>query len=584
MVFTDLGFGQSSLDASYLGKPVAIEMHSSGSANDRLSEIVLSGFVDNVALVRHHELPLDKLVSGDSEWYVNIEIPHDKDALESRGVLLSATSNLRGATLELPKPMGKTAESAKRLTAFTYFATSEDTPVWRVRLGQQGTAAIVADAEGELRSLAINLGGAEVSGTLPDGIRVSGRTDEFSMDDWIEAIAAILDTPDDGSPATDWPLISANLQSPNLVIGEKRHGAARIKVTSNGAFLNGVIENALLRGSVRMPRTADTQDNPVLVRIANADKRLLEGYLEDEGESSDDEPPVDPLIFPPLNIHLAKLQWDDLVLEDLVARTEPDAAGMKITTLGFVHDNAQMSGDGFWHWRDPQNIDKASQNQQFSQVDLQIRTNDAGRALDKFGFEPTIAEGNGTVDASIFWHGPFYKPGLEDLKGDVRMALRRGRLLDVEPGAARIIGLFAIDSLPRRLSFDFSDLTAEGLDFSSIDGRFKIAGGVANSELVQLQGPVGVVDVTGSANFINRTYNQKVTVLPRISAALPIIGAISGGATAGIGVLIAGPLLKALGVDFDKIGLTEYSVTGGWDEPNVRPIRTIAPPTTPIDK
>lgn len=575
LVFTHLGFEESTLDARYLGKPMTVELHSSGSGKERLSEMIFTGIVDSRALVRHHDLPLDNLVGGASAWYVNVEIPHDNETLDRRGVLLSATSNLRGSVLELPEPLGKTAASAKRLSVSSRFAANGETPVWVVNLGKHGRALVSSDGDGGLQSLAINLGGGKLDRQSGEGIRVTGRTDDFSIDDWVAAIAAILDTPDDGAPPGDWPLISADLQTPNLLLGEKGHGAARIKVTSNGAFLNGVIENSLLRGSVRMPRTADTQGNPVQVRIANADKRLLDGYLDPDGESAaDDEPPVDPLAFPPMNIHLASLKWDDLVLEDLVARTRPDNAGMEITALGFIHDNAQMSGDGFWHWRDPQNINKGSRNQQLSQINLQIRSSDVGRSMDKFGFEATIAEGQGSIDAGIFWDGPIYKPRLEELQGNVKLALRRGRLLDVEPGAARIIGLFALDSLPRRLAFDFTDITAEGMDFDTIDGRLMIAGGVANSELVQLQGPVGVVDVTGYANFVDRTYDQKITVLPRISAALPIIGAISGGATAGIGVLIAGPLLKALGVDFDKIGLIEYAVTGSWDNPSIAPYRT----------
>ena len=577
LAFTDTGLDSSSVNARYLGHPVVVETHSSGRGRKRLSEMVLAGTIDNKSLARHHEIPVDEFLTGSSPWYVNIEIPHDTETLNRSGVLLTATTNLQGTAVELPAPLGKSAGSKKRLSVSSSFASSGKTPVWRVHLGRHASALAASDDTGEgLRSLMMKLGGNPVTGDMPDGIHLRGRVDELSMDDWIEAIATLLDATDDGSGvAEDWPMITTDLRSPNLLIGNKGQGAARIKVTSNGAFLNGVIENALLRGSVRMPRTAVTQGNPVQVRIADADKRLLDGYLEDDDAgSAAAEPPVDPFVFPPLNIYLARLQWDELLLEDLVARTEPDAAGMKITTIGFVHDNAQLSGDGFWHWRDPQNINAAFEGQQISQLDLQLRTNDIGRAMNKWGFDPTIAEGRGTVDASIYWQGPIYKPDLSEISGNVELALRRGRLLDVEPGAARLFGLFALDRIPRRLELDFSDITDEGLDFDTVDGRLKIAGGNAISELVQLQGPVGVVDVTGAANFVERTYDQRITVLPRISAALPIIGVISGGATAGIGVLIAGPLLKALGLDIDKIGLTEYSVTGSWDKPLVAPLRS----------
>ena len=120
---------------------------------------------------------------------------------------------------------------------------------------------------------------------------------------------------------------------------------------------------------------------------------------------------------------------------------------------------------------------------------------------------------------------------------------------------------------PRRLSLDFDDLVLEGLDFASIDGEIVMESGVADIRLVQLNGPVGVVDITGTSNLVTQQLNQNVTVLPRVSAALPIIGIISGGATAGVGALVAGGLLKGLGVDFDRLGLREFSITGSFSSP-----------------
>ena len=59
-----------------------------------------------------------------------------------------------------------------------------------------------------------------------------------------------------------------------------------------------------------------------------------------------------------------------------------------------------------------------------------------------------------------------------------------------------------------------------------------------------------------------------------MSAALPVIGAISGGASAGIGALVAAGILKALGVDFDRIGLRSYRLTGPWISPEFVPVKT----------
>jgi len=585
--FTHLGFEDSTLNARYLGSPVVIETHSSGSGASRLSELVFAGVFDNKAVLKEQNLPLDAFVEGKSPWYVNIEIPHNGQKRKDRGVLVTATSNLDRTRLLLPAPLGKNPGSEKRISVATAFKSNGETPVWRVRLGRKARARVLTDASGSrLRSLAINMNGQAFSSEIKDGISLSGQVEELSLDDWVRTIAVLTKTGKSDTPA-DLIRIRANLETPQLVVGGMAHGAASIRVNSGGPFLNAVIENSRLRGNIRFPRSVENRGEPVRVRIANADRDILEGYMKEatkdaSGASSvggDDSAPLDPRDFPPLNVHLARLDWGNLVLTDVVARTEPDVAGMKVSTLGFAHDHAQLSGEGMWYWRDPQNVNQAFNNQQLSQLDLQVRSGNVGRALQKLGFTRAMAKGKGTLNASIGWQGPLYAPRLDDLEGTLDVSLRRGRILSIEPGAARMIGLFALQSIPRRLSFDFSDITDEGLEYDTFTGQLTIANGNADSKLVQLQGPIGVIDVTGSSSFANQTYNQKVTVLPRISGALPVIGAISAGATAGIGVLIAGPLLKALGLDIDKIGLAEYRVTGSWESPLIQQVRGTAQPS-----
>jgi len=183
-----------------------------------------------------------------------------------------------------------------------------------------------------------------------------------------------------------------------------------------------------------------------------------------------------------------------------------------------------------------------------------------------------MAEGRGTVDVSLGWSGPLYKPELAALYGSVDLNLRNGRILTVDPGAARIFGLFALQSIPRRLSLNFKDFLVSGLEYNAIEGKVNLGNGLATTELMQLRGPVGVIDVTGSSNLVERTYDQEVSVLPRITGALPLIGIISAGATGGISALLAGPVLKALGIDLNQVGLTEFTLDGSWESPNIRKI------------
>ena len=98
-----------------------------------------------------------------------------------------------------------------------------------------------------------------------------------------------------------------------------------------------------------------------------------------------------------------------------------------------------------------------------------------------------------------------------------------------------------------------------------------------------MRGPIGVIDITGNSNLVERSYNQKISVLPRITGALPLIGIISAGATGGISALLAGPVLKALGINLDKVGLTEFSLDGPWDSPNINKLQSTSVPIINIE-
>ena len=57
------------------------------------------------------------------------------------------------------------------------------------------------------------------------------------------------------------------------------------------------------------------------------------------------------------------------------------------------------------------------------------------------------------------------------LAGQVNVAIDAGQFLKVEPGAARLLGVLSLQSLPRRLSLDFRDLFQEGFAFDNITGE-----------------------------------------------------------------------------------------------------------------
>jgi len=579
--FTHDGVLPSELKANYFGKPVVINTTSKGKNESRRSEIFVSGVVDPNQLATEFRIPLVSNMHGTSRWNSLVSIPHDADRLKRNGVTLALDSNLVGTRFDWPEPLDKAADEVVKLSVTTRFGENLNND-WKIGFGSRAQGLLRMDSDGEgLESMTIRLGSTAPNvGDLRPGVLVQGSAPSLSFDNWFRAINTLIEDinelslPDDNQNKPKLA-ITANVRTAELMTGEASHGPARIRVSSDGEFINGVLENQQVGGNVRIPRD---EDGVVRVRIASADRALLESLQtgEDDYSGVKGDGPVDPRVIPPLHVHLARFEWGELELKDIVIRTEPDRAGMKITTIGFAQDTAQLTGDGFWHWHDPQGVNQAFADRQITGLDLQLRSGDVGTALDNLGLGRAMAEGRGTVDVSLGWPGPVYQPDLATLYGSVDLNLRNGRILTVDPGAARVFGLFALQSIPRRLSLNFKDFLVSGLEYNAIEGKVNLGNGLASTELMQLRGPVGVIDVTGSSNLVERTYDQEISVLPRITGALPLIGIISAGATGGISALLAGPVLKALGIDLNQVGLTEFTLDGSWESPNIQKVENKA--------
>jgi len=576
--FSHEGFNPSQLEAEFLGQPMIIEAHSSGRGSKRLSELVFAGTEQPRLIASAYKIPVVSQLRGSSSWYLNIEIPHDAAARSKRGIIVTGTSDLRGTVIDLPPPLAKKSGTRRRLIVSTAIRAGEPR-LWTVRLGNDISALIKVEADGgSVNQMLVHFGNSPASPSdMREGFRFTGTPSQLPVDQWFDSFNAILaeikgfsaDGP--GTENNLLPQVSASLKTPRLRAGNTFHGPATVITNSDGKFINTVFENRAVRGSVRVPR----DEGPYLIRIANLDKSVIDSLGDpptEQVERGGKKALPDPRDVPPLNIHLARVQWDKILIEDLVIRTEPDRAGLAVTTFGFAQDDAQLSGEGFWHWVDPQSVNPLLKDSQVSGLDLQLRTGNAGRALAKLGLGGTMAEGRGTVDIAVGWSGQIYKVSPDVVDGIVDVKLRRGRLLSVDPGAARIIGLFSLQSIPRRLSLDFSDLVDDGLNYDTISGRMRLSKGIASSELFQLRGPIGVIDITGTTDLVAQTYDQKIVVLPSLSGALPIIGLISAGATAGIGALLAGPILQGLGIDLDRLGLRTYTLKGGWTAPEIRQV------------
>ncbi|MBX2838085.1 MAG: TIGR02099 family protein [Gammaproteobacteria bacterium] len=567
--FTGQGIRIRNLKASTLGAEVQLDGDTViDSSGQRVTKLALRGALSAKDVMQHYQLPLDRFIHGPAQWTVQLQVPHSSKS-RADGLRLLATSDLVGSSLVLPAPLGKTNSSSVGVSIETQLVAGDRDQQWLVEYGDALSSRIVVRNK-KLYSLTMRFGGGVIHEPVAAGVRVDGAASRVSLDGWVNTVKTLVADLPKGSTRQPLLLVSANLRTNQLMIGSNDLGSAQLQANSDDTYLNAVIRNQSLSGNVRYPRRYWKKDIKALARLDRFEKQVVSG-LPSESPVSDTFL-IDPRLLPPLDIRVANLLWEQWDVKDLVIRTRPQVGGLSIDALGFANETSQLIGEGYWRLRDPQNVNPTLAGKHLTQVNLTLQSGDLGETMERLGMTGVMNEGEGTASASLQWPGPLYAPRLAQLNGNFELDLQRGRLLQLEPGAARLMGLFALQTLPRRISFDFKDITQDGLDYDSIKGEVELANGVANTRLIQLNGAVGVIDITGELNILTQQYNQEITVLPRVSAALPIIGAISGGASGGVGALLAGGFLKAIGVDFDRIGLMQYTLTGSWDNPSIKPI------------
>ncbi len=178
----------------------------------------------------------------------------------------------------------------------------------------------------------------------------------------------------------------------------------------------------------------------------------------------------------------------------------------------------------------------------------------------------------------LSWQGGVEDFRLEDLIGTVSLKMGKGQFLKVEPGAARLLGLLSLQSLPRRISLDFRDIFTDGFAFDAIQGDVRFSQGVARTTDMALRGPAARIGMRGSVDLIKENQDLRLHIQPRLEDTVAVAGALLGGPVVGLGTFLANKLLK------NPIGEAvtfEYDVTGSWVEPVVKKIPRVGKEAEP---
>ena len=105
---------------------------------------------------------------------------------------------------------------------------------------------------------------------------------------------------------------------------------------------------------------------------------------------------------------------------------------------------------------------------------------------------------------------------LPSLGGTLALDMQGGHFLQMDPGAARLLGVLSLQALPRRLLLDFRDVFQQGFAFETATANLQITRGVASTDNLRLRGLQALVAMAGSADIGRETQDLHVVVVPEL--------------------------------------------------------------------
>lgn len=588
--FNEKGLTLNGIKSTFLGGPLTV---SGGTQKDGNILIKGDGTMTAVGLRKNYpSAAMQKLIdkiNGSTRFGVTIGV-------RSKRVDVVVDSNLRGLGLDFPAPLNKAAKDALPLKFEQLSLAPDASGTMRDNLKVALGPAIVGSYAREKNTTVANpewrvvYGGIGVNTPAPvptSGLALNISMRSLNVDDWLKVMSTGPVDPKKkvaGDPlsalnmsqyveptsiavrATELNLLDKKFD--NVVLGAT-HDKGAWQANVDAAQMSGYvtwIESSSGRGlgkvtarlsSLTVPKTANTEV-----------KNLLDGV-----DTATEMPALDVVAdnFELMGKKLGRLE----LIAHYVRATE--GREWRIRNLSLTNPDATLKASGSW-------LAKKSGNS--SSLDYNLSINNAGNLLGRFGFADVVRSGKGKMDGTVSWKGLPFSIDYPSLSGNINLDMASGQFLKVEPGAAKLLGVLSLQSIPRRLTLDFRDVFSEGFAFDGITGSANINNGVASTNNLKMRGVSATVLIDGSADIDKESQNLRAVVIPEINAgAASVAYALAVNPVIGAGTFLAQlflrePLMRAF--------TFEYMITGPWKDPNVTKVErkteqssTPAPAATP---
>ncbi|KTC73088.1 transmembrane protein [Legionella birminghamensis] len=544
--FDQEGVLDSNLKASLLHNPVSILIKSVRQEKP-YTEVKVKGKTSIDLLKDKLDLPLFSLMQGEL-WIESTLIltaePSDLDHLQIK-------TNLQGVNVNLPAPFGKTSMSKAPLSLDIQF-----NPDKAVKLKMDYDKRLSANLifagkkkEFQLEKGSILFGNGRADDKVK-GLQIAGSLPAFNLQEWQQIFSQSTSNNKGISGLISFininlkKAIAGSYEYDNLTIKARKTPeetwAIRINQKTMDANLNYDPKFNLLKG--HFDRLILGQNKRV-----NAAKATHLNIAD----------------MPNLELDIKDLRFIDWRLGKMSLKAISTRAGWKIDSCSLKSPAYQINAKGLW---------ASDQNGSKTDIQSRIEITDIAKGLEQFNISPAVEGHEGLIRLSGSWPGGFQDFSLDNLTGNMSIELKNGRIThlssDTEEklGLGKLLSILSLQTIPRRLKLDFSDLSNDGYSFDIFEGNFAIAQGMMTTQDSYIDGPIAYASMKGNLDISRQLYNLNLRVTPHITASLPIVATIAGGPVVGLATWVAS---KIINQGMQKVSGYTYKISGPWKQPEV---------------
>lgn len=567
LFFNEDGVTDSALSATSLGHPLNIRIQSVKTPKP-VTSIAVEGTwtVDSLKNYRQN-FPIFEAFHGSFPVKAVLKLANKLSEADT----IHLTSSLHGLAILLPAPLGKTSQDN------TPFEMSVDlNPDKTLRLASNydhrfSTDLLFKTTHGvfDLDSGQIRLGSANAVNQRASGLTVTGSLKGFDLTEWKRLYKQYAPAQNNSSMLFN-KLKSIHVTLDKFSFLRQHFDAMSIKAkqidTKNWSFN---LQQKNIAADLLYHVTTNTLSGHI--RRLHLDK--LDAASVDAVEPSTR---LTPNQIPNLDLRIDNLSIGMIQLGDMTLKSHSTSTQWVLNYCRIDSPFYQANVDGAWTQK--KQINKTA-------LHLQLTINNLANTLKRWNINPSVAAKKGYLEFKGGWNNDIANFSLASLNGDLFLQLKHGIITDLSQETegkldlGKLLSILSLQTIPRRLQLDFSDLARQGYSFDIFQGNFTINKGRMNTEDSYLDGPVAYASMKGDLDLVKRVYDLNLKISPHITASLPVVATIAGGPVAGVATWVA---TKIINQGMQKISAYSYKVSGPWKQPVVQQLSIIKKRNSPL--